>query len=117
MDDSETSVWLQAMESYGQDALRIRVRDAVGSYKRAPGLGSRARLYASSIGELATQMLWEVIQESGLAFDTIDDPSQFVSMRLGLRVHLHQTLQSQLLQDGFASECLQEDYLARELGL
>lgn len=93
------------------------VSKAVGDYKRAPGLSPQTRLYASSIGGASTQMLWEVLQENGMTLNAVEDASNFVGVRLGLRVYLHRTLQSQLLQDGLASPSMLEDFLSWELGL
>ncbi|WP_210558318.1 MULTISPECIES: hypothetical protein [unclassified Pseudomonas] len=115
MDDIEEAVWEQAQACYDLDTFYVLLDGAVDSYKRPPGLDTSTRLHATSIGVEATQMLMTILSSKGHRPGI--EAAGYVSLRYGLRVHLQNTLQRRLVEDGYASEAIKEDLLVNDLGL
>ncbi|RZO10691.1 hypothetical protein EKG40_03750 [Pseudomonas moorei] len=117
MDDVEEAVWRQAQSCYDSEMLCALVNSAVDSYKRLPGLDAPTRLHATSIGQEVAQTLLKILNSKGYRLGLGVETAGYVNLRYGLRAHLQNTLQRRLMQDGYASEAMTEDLLAKDLGL
>ncbi|MGF6127848.1 putative lipase [Pseudomonas frederiksbergensis] len=110
----ELHVWRLAQQTCDTSAFAQLIKEAVDSYKRAPGLDPLLRLHASQIGLLGTQVLRVVLRqydiEAGLS-------ENYVEVRSRLKTHIAYHLQWQLMKSGHAIDEMKEDHLGKDLGL
>lgn len=112
----ERNVWLTAQDSCSSTELVRLIDEAVVSFRRAPGLDPMSRLHTSSIGRNADEVLQSVLSHCRVEF-TADTVPSYIGLRTRLQEHVRRYLQWHLIHDGQASEPMQEDQLAADLGL
>jgi hypothetical protein len=111
----EAQVWRGACAHYTSN-LRQKLSEALGRFKRTPGLNDLTRLHASDLGSQGLSLFREVLtgHAKHVWHVSYDD---CVELRWELRVHLKLHLQWHLVQDGHASPVMRDDYFSADLGI
>lgn len=110
-------VWSMAVKAYG-GALDQVVLDAVGNYKRKPGLNRLTQLHLSTAGSAGLQSLVLALTHLGqLQSHAHGRGGNYVEIRNDLRWHIVRHLQRSLIEDGHADSVIRDDYFGTDLGL
>lgn len=111
----EQQVW-HLMQTYFPAEMDDVLESALASYRRLPGYAASSRLHAEQVGAEGLQALIRALTKRPHSHaDT--GASEYVHLRLPLRVHLSRHLHVYLIQQARATEPLLEAYLAQEVGL
>lgn len=111
----EASTWTVAVHAYGP-ALQSLIEQVLAKYKRQPGLDDLTRLHVSTAGEegliaLKYALSQRIPEMSGC------DCGNYLELRRRLRWHIVRHLQQRLIEDGYATAAMRDDYLGTDLGL
>lgn len=109
----ELVIWQLAAKVYGE-SLRMVIYEVLSSYRREPGLDDLTRLFESSIGQDAFQILKASLADLG------DDEGRHpgvIELRYRKRWHLHLGLRRRLVVDGHATNLIRDAHFAGDLGV
>lgn len=110
----EEDLWKAAAKQY--DAAFPSMLDrAIGEYRRRPGLDELARIYAVAVGSEVLDALVLALTRAGIS--RAQDENDFVEIRYGLRWYIARHLQRRLIDDGYATPEMHDDFFATDLGL
>ncbi|WP_025109741.1 hypothetical protein [Pseudomonas sp. H1h] len=113
----ESVVWLLVQEACDAAAFEALIQQAVDSFKREPGFDPLVRLHTSDIGAVGVRVLAKALLQRGFKIEPFTDVCGYLQLRSRLSDHICSSLQEYLVNGGFATEEIQEDQLARDLGL
>ncbi|MFJ7797169.1 hypothetical protein [Pseudomonas sp. NPDC096950] len=110
----ECDVWRLAQRTCDSSAFVRLLEEAVGGFKREPGLDPTVRLFASGIGLESIRVLRDVMTRHDIQAGQSAD---YVELRSRLKLHLRDQLQLHLMKSGHATDEIKDDQLGRDLGL
>lgn len=110
----EAGVWFAASHAYGVN-LRTLLGQALADFKRSLGLDDLTRVFPGTVGCPAFEALRSLLSEGALepARAAVD----FIEVRYRLRWHLVRYLQKCLIDDGYATPAVRDDFFETDLGL
>ncbi|MDD1963763.1 hypothetical protein NPS29_00360 [Pseudomonas putida] len=109
----ELVIWQLAAKVYGE-SLRKVIPEILSSYRREPGLDDLTRLFESSIGQDAFQILKVSLADLG---DHESHQPEVIELRYRKRWHLHIGLRRRLVVEGHATDVIRDAHFAGEVGL
>ena len=112
----ESQVWLSVQQVCDAVTFQALLLRAVDSFKRSPGYDPVLRLYESDIGQSGVQILRDVLHRRGIRLQGTDLPG-CLELRSRLKHHIRCQLQQYLVSGGHSTEEMNQDQLARDLGL
>ncbi|UQB34265.1 hypothetical protein I9H06_10460 [Pseudomonas tremae] len=111
----ESEVWCAVQRSMPSDAFVVLLSLAVQSYRRRPGYAELERIHVAVVGAEGVEALGEAFSRAGLSGWKRGDT--FVSIRAHLREHIYGALQQHLISSSLASGAVEDNKMARDLGL
>lgn len=113
----EFQVWRSVQRVCDAAMFEALIQQAVDSFKRPPRFDPLVRVHASNIGLSGFQILREVLHRRGIHSEDAALLSGYLELRSRLKDHIRCQLQDFLVRSGHSTEQMQEDQLARDLGL
>ncbi|MCS5514898.1 hypothetical protein NWF32_03215 [Pseudomonas qingdaonensis] len=111
----EARVLNLACMTYTSDLAQL-LQEAIGSFKRRPGLDDLTRLHRVTVTQLGFETLGQALaSHPQKAWYVLH--SDHIELRWQLRLHLKRYLQERLVHDGYAANAVQDDHFAGDLGL
>lgn len=114
-DEVEKRLWEQAWRVFG-DSLGVVLSETLAGYKRSAGFDEMQRLYPSTIGAEAFQVLRQALTRQWPT-SNIGGSQSFIEMRSRLREHLNQSLLRRLVLENRATPALHDALFSGDLGV